>query len=159
MSARWKALAQRIRLECNELDGTVSTIARHWQRAITVVEDQDAFLNSVALNLHSLYSGLERVLQLIALEVDEVTLGGDAWHVELLRQMSLELPQIRPAVVSPETASQLDEYRKFRHRVRNLYAIQLDTTRMKPLVEKLPAIWQQLRLELLAFADFLEHLA
>ena len=58
MSARWKTLAQRIRLECSELDESVSTVARHWQRAVMVTEDQDAFLNSVALNLHSLYSGL-----------------------------------------------------------------------------------------------------
>lgn len=159
MSARWKTLAQRIRLECSELDNSVSTVARHWQRAVTVTEDPDAFLNSVALNLHSLYSGLERVLQLIALEVDEVTLGGDAWHVELLRQMTLELPKIRPAVISPETGRQLDEYRKFRHRVRNLYTVHLDTARMEPLVDKLPFLWQQLQLELLAFADFLDRLA
>ena len=32
--------------------------------------DQDAYLNSVALNLHSFYSGLERIFELIAQELD-----------------------------------------------------------------------------------------
>ena len=63
---RWKALAQRIRMEMDELERTVSTIARHWQSAQATREHRDAFLNSVALNLHSFYNGLERALELVA---------------------------------------------------------------------------------------------
>src|SRR5687767_11326036 len=129
MTIRHKALAQRIRLEIDELGLTVSAIGRHWERAKVSKEDQDAFLNSVALNLHSFYNGLERAMELIALEMDEGTLGGETWHIELLRQMTLELPSVRPAVLSAETGRNLDEYRKFRHRVRNIYAIQLSATR------------------------------
>ena len=44
---RKKALAQRIRLEVDELEQTVDIITRHWQRFKTVTEDQDAFLNRV----------------------------------------------------------------------------------------------------------------
>jgi hypothetical protein len=71
---RWKALAQRIRMEMDELERTVSTIARHWQSAQATKEHRDAFLNSVALNLHSFYNGLERALELVALEMDGGTL-------------------------------------------------------------------------------------
>lgn len=56
---RRQALAQRIRLEVDELERTVAAVSRHWQRAQSSAEDQDAFLNSVALNLHSYYNGLE----------------------------------------------------------------------------------------------------
>jgi hypothetical protein len=151
------ALAQRIRQEINELAQTVSVIARHWARLEHSSEDQDAFLNSVALNLHGFYNGLERVLELIAVEMDGGTLGGEAWHTELLRQMTFELPEIRPAVLTLETSQHLDEYRKFRHRVRNIYATHLDSPRMAPLITNLPSIWPQVRLELLAFAEFLER--
>ena len=71
---RWKALAQRIRMEMDELERTVSTIARHWQSAQATKEHRDAFLNSVALNLHSFYNGLERALELVA----TVSQGRDA---------------------------------------------------------------------------------
>lgn len=158
MTILHKALAQRIRLEIDELELTVSAVGRHWERAKVSKEDQDAFLNSVALNLHSFYNGLERAMELIALEMDEGTLGGETWHTELLRQMTFELPSVRPAVLSTETGRNLDEYRKFRHRVRNIYAIQLSATRMEHLVESLPSIWSQIQTELLAFANFLERL-
>ena len=123
------------------------------------MEDQDAFLNSVALNLHSFYNGLERVMELVALEMDGGTLGGEAWHAELLRQMALESPSVRPAMLSSDTGQRLDEYRKFRHRVRNIYATRLNAALMEHLVENLPSIWKQVHAELLAFADFLERLA
>ncbi|MCK6628945.1 MAG: antitoxin [Anaerolineae bacterium] len=158
MTLRQKALAQRIRLEIDALEQTTAAIDRHWQRAKTSGADQDAFLNSVALNLHSFYNGLERTMELIALEMDGGTLGGETWHTELLRQMTMELPAVRPAVLSTEASQNLDEYRKFRHRVRNIYAIQLNPARMEYLVVNLPSIWLQTRTELLAFANFLEGL-
>lgn len=158
MTARWQALAQRIRMDVDELEHTVSTVMRHWQRAAVASEDQDAFVNSVALNLHSFYNGLEQLMELVAEEMDGGTLGGDAWHAELLRQMVLELPSVRPAVLSADTAQSLDEYRKFRHRVRNIYATRLNADLMAHLVDQLPPTWQQVRSELLAFADFVERL-
>jgi len=104
-----KALAQRIRSEIPELDRAVKAVLGHWGRAKAVSEDQDAFLNSVALNLHGFYNGIERVLELIAVDLDGATLGGDAWHTELLRQVELEVPSLRPAVISTETRRRLDE--------------------------------------------------
>lgn len=158
MIVRWKALAQRIRMEIDELEQAVSAVARHWQRAKVAAEDQDAFLNSVALNLHSFYNGLERVMELVAQEIDGGTLGGEAWHAELLRQMTLELPSVRPAVLGSDTRHRLDEYRKFRHRVRHIYATHLNPARIEHLVQNLPTTWEQVRTEMLAFADFLERL-
>jgi len=76
--------------------------------------DQDAYLNSVAFNLHSLYSGLERVFELVAIELDGGPLGRENRHVELLRQMVLDLPETRPPALENNTSIQLDEYRKFR---------------------------------------------
>ena len=159
MIARYRVLARRIQLELEELERTEATIQKHWQTARRTATDQDAYLNSVALNLHSFYSALERIFELIALELDGGALGGDAWHTELLRQMSLDLPDVRPAVLRPDTAARLDEYRKFRHRIRNIYATNLDPDRMTPLVTGLPALWEAVRGELFVFAAFLTDLA
>ena len=174
MIPRYLALRERIHTELESLDQTQQAVAHHWSRALTVIADQDAYINSVALNLHSFYSGLEHLFELIAIELDGGTLGGADWHIELLRQMTLDLPPVRPPVLSKESAAKLDEYRKFcigqqhngicrcgsqphgpdrtcgcephlrftisltnteyrkfRHRVRNIYATNLDPQRMR----------------------------
>jgi hypothetical protein len=159
MIARYQILAQRIRLELEELERTQAAIKRHWAGARTAAVDQDAYLNSVALNLHSFYSGLERLFELIAIEFDGGPLGGNTWHTELLRQMTLDLPEARPAVLNRDTAAHLDEYRKFRHRVRNIYATNLDPDRMASLIATLPTLWEQIKQELAAFTAFLDQLA
>jgi hypothetical protein len=132
-------------------------VSRHWQRFKKARTDRDAYLNSVALNLHSFYNGIERVLELIAQELDGGTLGGEAWHAELLRQMRLTVSKVRPAVLSQESGDWLDDYRKFRHRVRNIYATNLAPDRMTCLIEDLPTGWRRVRHELDTFADFLEE--
>ncbi len=158
MTARFRLLAQRIRDEIEEMERTVDAVERHWRRFEKARADQDAFLNSVALNLHGFYSGVERILELIALEIDGGTLGGEAWHAELLRQMQSSVSKVRPAVLSQETVAWLDEYRKFRHRVRNIYATHLVPDRMQSLAQNLPRGWRKLSQELARFADFLEKL-
>ena len=159
MIARYRLLTRRIQLELEDLDRTQAAIQKHWQTARRTATDQDAYLNSVALNLHSFYSALERVFELIALELDGGALGGESWHTELLRQMSLDVPDVRPPVLQAETAARLDEYRKFRHRIRNIYATNLDPDRMASLVISLPDLWLAIRQELAAFAMFLSDLA
>ncbi len=143
MMARYRTLAQRIRMEIDEIERTQAAVLRHWQAVRVVSTDQDAYLNSVALDLHGWYSGIERVFELIAVEIDGGALGGEAWHTELLRQMTLDLPETRPPVIQRDTAVQLDEYRKFRHRIRNIYATNLEPARMQPLVIGLPDLWSR----------------
>jgi len=158
MKQRWKTLAQRIHMEIAEIDQAANNAICHWQRYQEDTDDREAFLNSVALNLHSFYNGIERILELIAMELDDGTLGGEAWHAELLRQMQLELPSVRPAVLTRESGCTLDEYRKFRHLVRHIYANRLDARRIAPLIKQLPTIWQEVKQQLIDFADFLSLL-
>jgi hypothetical protein len=156
---RYRVLERRILQELGELDQTEATIQRHWQRALSTERDQDAYVNSVALNLHSWYSGLERIFELVAIELEEGKLGGPDWHAELLRQMSLDLGDTRPPVLTRETVTELDEYRKFRHRIRSIYATHLDPERMESLVNRLPRVWRQTRHEIESFTDLLAKLA
>jgi hypothetical protein len=159
MIPHYLVLEERIRQEQQDLDRTQAAACRHWAKALSIAVDQDAYINSVALNLHSWYSGLERIFELIAVEMDGGTLGGADWHTELLRQMTLSLGKVRPAVLQAQTAQRLDEYRKFRHRIRNIYATNIDPKRLQGLMDELPGLWAQIQVELTAFRAVLEQLS
>ncbi|TAH53654.1 MAG: antitoxin [Chloroflexota bacterium] len=159
MIGRYQALTQRIRQEEQDLERIVLAVERHWKRSLTATADQDAYLNSVALNLHGFYSGLERIFELIAAELDGTRLGGERWHIELLKQMTLDLPKLRPPVLTTNTAARLDEYRKFRHLIRNIYTTNIVPNEMEKLVTGLPALWGQIRQELGTSVKFLDELS
>jgi len=62
-------------------------------------------------------------------------------------------------VIGQDNAQSLDEFRRFRHLVRNVYTVNLLPDRMAGLMSAIPGLWSGLWAELLAFADFLEELA
>lgn len=149
-------LAQRIRDELVELQRSVNRAERAWQAAKSASNDQDIFIDSAALNLHSFYSGLERLLEAAAYQLDGGPPQGQSWHIDLLRQMGASIANVRPAMISATVARELDEFRRFRHLVRNIYAEHLDPQRVGDLVEKLTGLWNGLCDELTQFANFLE---
>jgi hypothetical protein len=155
MNTKLAHVANRIRLELAELEEVVRRVEEGWKRAEG--SGDDYYLDGVALNLHGLYSGLERIFEVIALNVDGRKPEGENWHQELLRQMSTEILEMRPAVISESCYEALNEYRGFRHVVRNIYTYIFDRVKMRKLVEKTPGLFSQVRAELLAFADFLEE--
>ena len=152
-------LAERIRGEVSDLARVIQRALQSWSRGQRLPDERDVYLESVALNLHSFYSVVERLFELIARHVDGALPTGEGWHHNLLQQMSKEIAERRPAVISPESASMLDEFRRFRHLVRNVYTFNLVPQKMEPLMAALPGLWEQVQAELSAFADFLEELA
>ncbi len=158
MNALPRELIERIRGEIPDLERVTQRILRAWPHAHRSSEAQNVYLDSVALNLHSFYSGLERLFELIARHLDQNLPAGEVWHRDLLVQMSHDLACVRPAVISEATAHRLDEYRRFRHLVRNVYTVNLAPEKMSGLITALPKLWADLQAELLAFADFLEDL-
>jgi hypothetical protein len=149
-------LAGRIR---QELDGIERLVMRA-NRALAAAQkhqgDADLYMDSAALNLHDVYSGLERVFKQIAAIVDGSLPTAPDWHRQLLQQMELNLPKVRPPVLSGESIERLDEYLRFRHVVRNVYTFSFDPERVGRLVTELESLYPVFRQELLAFADFLE---
>ena len=154
MSEILKDLAMRIRNELSEIERTLNRAAEGVKRAKKTGDDY--YLDGVALNLHSFYSGIERVFQLIAANIDDMLPEGENWHQILLKQMTVEVNGVRPAVISDSVRLGFDEYRGFRHVVRNVYAYKFDSDRIDKLTEKASPLYFKLRAELLAFAEFLE---
>ncbi len=157
MNPVYLELAERISGEVPELERLVQRALSAWQQA-KPMPDQSIYMDSVALNLHGFYSGLERLFELVARHVDDIRPSGKTWHRDLLQRMASDIPGVRPAVISESCCLTLDELRRFRHLVRNVYAMNLVPEKMAGLVSALPGLWPRLRDELLAFSRFLEAL-
>ena len=153
-NTEFSELTGRIRQELEEIRRVLERISAGWERARRL--NDDFYVDGVALNLHGFYSGFERIFTRIAETVDGELPRGDNWHDALLQQMMAEIPGIRPAVISSETGAILDEQRRFRHLVRNIYTYKLDPERVGILVESAQRAFPMLEAELLAFAAFLE---
>ena len=159
MNALYQELAERFRGEVLDLARVVQRAQQAWPQARKASDVQRVYLDSVALNLHGFYSGLEGIFELVARHVDRVLPAGDRWHRDLLGQMTGDLPDVRPAVIAQDNGQALDEFRRFRHLVRNVYTINLVPDRIAGLMSALPVLWPKLQAELLAFCDFLDELA
>ena len=150
-----KELTSRIRQELQELGRVLARMNEGWERARN--SGDDYYLDGVALNLHGFYSGLERIFTHIAETIDGELPLGENWHQLLLQRMTQEIPGIRPAVISLETGNRLNEFRGFRHIVRNVYTYKFDPDKVEKLIHAAPDLFTQINAELLAFAAFLEH--
>lgn len=150
------ALSARLRSELSDLAQIVERAQTLLKKA---VEQDEDYYDGVALNLHSFYTGTERILEEIAKTIDGSVPDGAGWHRDLLMQMSAELSTVRPAVISRGTRYCLDEYRGLRHIVRNIYTFNLKPSRLRELVTDLPQCYGALKADIDSFCLFLDELA
>lgn len=153
----YKALSGRTRASLQDLEHVIQRI--EMLRGKAAKTGDDGYWDAVALNLHSFYVAVERMFEDIARSMDKSLPEGPDWHLELLIQMSAEIPETRPPVIRRETRSCLDEYRGFRHVVRNVYTFNLRPSRLAELVDDLAACLEAVRRDLSGFSAFLDTLA
>ena len=77
-------------------------------------------IRAAASILHDFYSGVEKIFERIAINIDKNLPKGENWHIELLSQMAKPFPEIREPVISESLFQNLKEYLKFRHLFRYL---------------------------------------
>jgi hypothetical protein len=144
----------KIEDELTELDQLKDRIQTVWEKYKTNADE--FYLDSVALNLHGLYSGFEKIFLEVAKEIDENIPDGSSWHKELLDQMALKIKNLRPALISKESRDILDEYRAFRHVVRNVYANKYSAKKISILLDNFSEEYCRVKKEIQDFLKFLE---
>ncbi|WPL16900.1 hypothetical protein Thiowin_01880 [Thiorhodovibrio winogradskyi] len=107
--------------------------------------------------LGNTYTCIETVLFRIS-RVFENHLDSERWHKHLLQKMHIEVPGLRPAVLSPETFKLLDELRRFRHFKRYYYEFDYDWLRLEFLMTVYERMRPRLEADLDRFSGFLESL-
>lgn len=151
----YQTLIQRITTEWSAVCRVADRAKQNYLQAESHKTDQELYLEAISLNLHGFYSGLEHIFEWIARQIDGVVPSGYAWHQELLTQMTLQIPGIRPAVIQKETQVVLQEYLGFRHVVRNVYSWDLQPDKIAKLIHLLPSTLELLEQDLTRFRRFL----
>lgn len=148
----------------SEIPVLVAEIKDELQRLEKVVESlakrkgplaSEEITDSTALRLHNLYTGCERIFKRIVAEVNGIALQDLDWHKRLLNQMALEIKEVRPAIITPETRRDLEALLRFRHVVRNFYGYELVPERIEPLVSLCVALYPRFVHEVEDFITFL----
>jgi len=147
-----------INREMIELDQLVEVCVKRYARRAELLGAgaEDILADSLATCLHSFYTGLERLFEVIVREVDGARSRPAEWHRELLMAVSVDRLGLRPAVISEAGYRMLDEYRSFRHLFRHLYTHHIDPGRIFGLMELLGETWSVVREDLVRFLAYLE---
>ncbi len=156
MNTQYTVLAGRIQQALVDLERVVKRAESLFDKAQQ--SGDDGYLDGVALNLHAFYTGVEAIFEDIARNTEGVVPTGPNWHQELLLQMSAEMNGLRPPIITVETRYCLDEYRGFRHIVRNIYTFNLKGSRLQELTQNMHVCYDAIRCDLDKFVQVLEAL-
>ena len=115
-------------------------------------------VRGVASVLHDFYSGVERIFERIALELDGELPRGADWHSQLLNRMEEEVEGVRPRVLTPDLAERLRPFLRFRDLFLNIYGGQLCWERSTGLLSEADEVWPLLKQEMQEFTGVLRRL-
>ncbi len=94
----------------------------------------EPLLESIGYQIHNLYGATEDLLKVVAHYFENNVGDASQWHSALLQRMSLEVPGIRPALLSSQSYTILNSLRGFRHFFRHAYGSNIE--------------WEQLQINL-----------
>lgn len=137
----------------------ITRVVGEAQEALTDFPDRSPpprEFRGVGAVIHDFYTGVEHLFERIAPELNGGVPAGPSWHRDLLDDMTLDLPGVRPPVLRADTAQRLREFLRFRHLIRNLYGFEIEWPRLRALLEKLPDTWAAVETDLEHFVAFLE---
>jgi hypothetical protein len=119
------------------LDDLIKKNEKAWRRIESGSVDE---LDWAALGytIHNIYNLLEgyflRISKFFENALDPVT-----WHRDLIQRMTLDIEEVRPALLDRELVGRIDELRSFRHVFRNIYQSELDPKRVELVQQRLEA--------------------
>ncbi|MBI1928465.1 nucleotidyltransferase domain-containing protein [Candidatus Poribacteria bacterium] len=120
-------------------------------------ENLDEFATrALASYVEDFYTGCERICERVAVTLDGGLPTGEHWHRELLRQMGEPGGSGRPALFGQDLSSDIDEYRRFRHRVRHIYGYELEANRVVTLARQAVPLLVRLQEAVETFCRWLE---
>jgi len=121
--------------------------------------DAEVYLDSIIHNIENFYMGIEEIFKRIAVFIDEGIPEGPRWHSILIKGMARDIPGVRPPVIKDETRVLLDEYRKFRHLVRNIYTFNIIPQKVIKLARGITKVFNELTKDIKEFLNIIEKIS
>ncbi|GAB4222292.1 MAG: hypothetical protein Kow009_14030 [Spirochaetales bacterium] len=100
------------------------------------------------------YTCLETIFFRVA-QFFENHLSKERWHQDLLDRMAMDIPEVRPRILTDETARLLRELLRFRHFKRYYFEFEYDWDRLEFVRKKFETARPRVRVELQEFLQFL----
>jgi transcriptional regulator of heat shock response len=111
------------------------------------------------MRVQQLYTAHEDLFKQIAKSFENYIDVMSNFHKELLTRMSIEVPKLRPSVLSQQSLILLDKIRAFRHFVRHAYDCELQESELRLIQEKLKNEYARVESDLEKFRSFLQTLS
>lgn len=108
--------------------------------------------------LENYYSCCETIFLRISQHFEN-SLTADAWYKDLLRKMTLEIPGVRPRVISDESYTCLRELLRFRHFRRYYFEFEYDWEKLRMVETSCATASARLEQEFDAYERFLAEIA
>jgi hypothetical protein len=138
-------------------DEQMEIIRKLWQEVTVTSPLTREKTSHLGYLLHNLYCAYEDLFQEVARTFENRLEDPARYHRELLKRMRLEVPGIRPRLLSTESFNILNELRGFRHIFRHAYSYELAAEKVAALKEKVAAGWESINSDLSFFVDFLKE--
>ena len=153
MNGKTRTLQAEIRRDLSEIAQAYEKLRPYTEQPL---EGDTAIV--VAYYFHVIYGLFENLFVRVATYFGTPIRQTDQWHVQLLKQMGLEIEGIRPALLRPETSDCLDELRRFRHVFRNAYVLHFDPVRLELALRDGQRLEHLYPADIEAFLTFLDTL-
>ncbi len=136
-------------------EDTIKSIYKKIEQLKPLDEDKMVHL---AYQLHNLYSAYEDMFKEIAITFENNIDRNSGFHKNLLMRMKLNIPDIRPSVLTDDSYKLLGELMAFRHVFRHAYNYNLSPDRMEHLRKNIMEHRQIIDIDIERFKNFLEQI-
>ncbi len=123
------------------------------ERARGLSPDDIIRLESIAYQIHNLYNATEDLLKIVATYFENNITDTAQWHSALLQRMTQNIPEIRPALLSPETFLILNGLRGFRHFFRHAYGTNIEYDQLQINLDKAMKLLPTLEQDIESFLE------
>lgn len=115
-------------------------------------------VRAIAGIVNDYYTCIERILSVTARTIDNYMPADESWHIELIEQMSNDIPGVRPNVISSNNVELLKDLRSYRHVFRGKYGFNLDINKLFDILQYLPRLSISFRYDIELFLTKIEAL-